>query len=97
MVMFCDDAAQGGLEIDQVKTLCPTVNPVMVVVGESEFVITPLPETRIHVPTPAVGVLAVIATLPVLTQTVLLPPALAMDGTALVVMVMLDVDEAHGA
>ena len=29
-------------------------------VGESEFVITPLPETKVHTPVPTVAVLAVI-------------------------------------
>ena len=54
------EAKQGALEIVQAKTLTPIANPVIEVVGESEFVITPVPETNDQVPTPTVAVLAVI-------------------------------------
>ena len=79
---------QGGLEIDQVKTLVPAVSPVIVEVGDNELVITPEPETFTHTPMPAVGVFAVIVTLPVVTQTVLLPPAFAIEGRALTTKVI---------
>lgn len=38
------------------NTLVPTPNPVIVVFGESEFVIVPLPEISVHAPVPTVGV-----------------------------------------
>ena len=63
-------AVHGELEIDQVNTVVPTVNPVNVDVGESEFVIVPGPDTFIHSPTPAVGVFPAKVVEPVLTQTV---------------------------
>lgn len=42
------------------KTFKPNPNPVIVVVGESEFVIVPLPETNVHTPVPDVAVLPLI-------------------------------------
>ncbi len=60
MVMLEVEAEHGGLLIDQVNTLVPTVSPVMVVTGEVGVVITPLPETFIHTPVPTPGAFAAI-------------------------------------
>jgi hypothetical protein len=63
-------ARQGEFEIDQVKTVVPTVNPVNVDDAESELVIVPGPEIFIQAPTPAVGVFPVNVVDPELTQIV---------------------------
>lgn len=56
--------------IDQVKTLVPTVSPVIVETEELGVVITPLPETFIHTPVPAPGEFPAIVAVPAVTQTV---------------------------
>lgn len=68
---------QVPLVIVHKKVLIPAVNPVIVVVGKSELVITPLPEIFVQVPIPPpVAVFAAITgTVP--THKVLLAPALA--------------------
>ena len=53
------EGAHCAFEIVHAKTFVPTAKPVMLVVGESEFVITPLPETKVQTPVPTVAVLAV--------------------------------------
>lgn len=59
------------------KTLTPAVNPVIVVAGLFEAVITPDPEIFVHVPSPPpVAVFAAMTGI-VPTQSVLLGPALA--------------------
>lgn len=83
--------------MDHVSTVVPTVSPVKVDVGESEFVMVPGPEIFTHAPTPAVGVLPASVVEPVLTQTVWSTPALAMEGTALPTTIMLSKVAAHGA
>ena len=35
--------------------MLPKPNPVTVVFGKREFVITPVPETKVHAPVPAAG------------------------------------------
>lgn len=42
------------------NTFVPSANPVIEVIGESEFVIVPEPEIKLHVPIPTVAALAVI-------------------------------------
>ena len=42
------------------KTLFPNPNPVIDVVGESELVIVPLPETKVQTPVPTTAVFAFI-------------------------------------
>ncbi len=42
------------------KTFVPVAKPVIEVVGESELVITPVPEINVQTPVPTVGVLAAI-------------------------------------
>ena len=51
---------QGLLEMVHAKTLFPKPNPVMVVLGISEFVMTPLPEINDHAPVPKVAIFAAI-------------------------------------
>ena len=43
---------QGAFEIVHAKTLFPIPKPVIAVMGESEFVIIPLPETKVQAPVP---------------------------------------------
>ena len=59
-MIFETELAQGAFEIVQAKTLFPKPNPVMDVVGESEFVIVPIPETNVHAPVPTIAALAAI-------------------------------------
>jgi len=40
------------------KIVVPTPRPVMLVVGDREFVMVPLPETIVHTPVPLVAVFA---------------------------------------
>jgi hypothetical protein len=47
-------------EIIHWKTFAPKPRPVTLVVGESELVIVPLPEIKIHAPVPVTGVFAAI-------------------------------------
>jgi hypothetical protein len=54
------EGAQGALEMVHAKTLVPDPKPVILVVGESEFVIVPLPETKVQAPVPVVAVFAAI-------------------------------------
>ena len=55
-----EEAKQGAFEMVHAKIFVPIANPVIEVVGESEFVITPLPETKVQTPIPTAAVLAVI-------------------------------------
>lgn len=55
IVTFETDEAQGELLIVHANTLFPKPSPVIVVVGKSEFVITPVPETNVHAPVPTAG------------------------------------------
>jgi len=70
MVMFEVEDVQGGLLIDQVRTVVPGVNPVTVEFGKREFVITPGPETFIQAPVPATAGLPANVTEPMLAQIV---------------------------
>ena len=54
------EAVQGKLEMVHAKIVVPTAKPVMLVVGDNEFVIDPLPETKVHAPEPTTGALAAI-------------------------------------
>lgn len=44
----------------QAKTFVPKPKPVIEVVGESELVMVPIPETNVHTPVPTLAVLAFI-------------------------------------
>ena len=81
MVMFEEDAKQGGLEIIQAKTLLPNPIPVIEVLCNKEFVITPLPEINDHVPVPFKGKFPEMFTVGFVIQTVWLEPAFATVGT----------------
>ena len=96
IVTLDTEAAHGELVIDQVKTLVPTVNPVMVVVGDKELVITPLPEIFTHVPTPIAAALAVMVALGLVIQIVWFAPALETVGNGFTVILTLETDEAQG-
>lgn len=50
----------GELLIVHAKTFTPDPKPVIDVVGESELVIVPLPETNVQTPVPTIAVLAFI-------------------------------------
>ena len=70
MVTFELEGEHGALEIVQAKTLVPKAKPVIEVVGESELVIVPLPETKVQTPVPTVAVLAVIKVFGLVIQSV---------------------------
>ena len=55
--------AHGAFAIVQAKIFVPNANPVIEVVGESEFVIVPPPEINVHSPEPAVALFAAITVL----------------------------------
>ncbi len=76
-----EEARQGALEIVQAKTFVPKPNPVMDVVGESELVIIPVPDTNVQTPVPTVAVLAVINVFGLLIHNVWFEPAFAIVGT----------------
>lgn len=63
-----EDDGQTPLEVVHSKTLVPVPNAVMPVVGESELVMLPAPESNVHVPLPAVVVFAAIVVVSVLAQ-----------------------------
>ncbi len=90
------DAAQGALEMVHAKTFVPKPNPVIEVVGESEFVITPVPDTKVHTPTPTDAVLAVIAVVGEEIQSVCVVPALETVGISSTIMAIVEVDAAQG-
>ena len=97
MVMLDTDEAQGGLLIDQVRTVKPGVNPVTVVFLRSGFVIVPDPETFTHIPVPLAGLfpLSVAVAVPVVAQSVWLGPAFETVGAGRVVMVMFEIEAAQ--
>jgi hypothetical protein len=55
IVTFELEDVHGAFAMVHAKTLFPKPKPVMVVFGNNEFVITPVPETRVHVPAPVEG------------------------------------------
>jgi hypothetical protein len=96
MVMSEVEDIQGELLIDQVRTVVPAVNPVMVLVAERELVIVPLPETFIHRPVPEVGMFPARVVDPVLTQIVWLGPAFEMEGSGIPVIVTFEAEAGQG-
>ena len=52
------DEGQGGFEMVHSKTFTPKPKPVILVVGESELVIVPLPEIKVQTPEPTVALFA---------------------------------------
>jgi hypothetical protein len=83
--------------IVQAKIFVPKPNPVIEVVGESELVITPVPETIVHTPVPEVATFPFIKAFGLLIQSVCVVPALAMVGPGFTNMVIVETDGAHGA
>ena len=79
-MIFETEFAQGAFEIVHAKTLFPNPNPVMDVVGESEFVIVPIPETKVQTPVPTVAVLAAIIAFGLLIHKTWFGPAVAIVG-----------------
>ena len=70
IVTFELEFKQGEFEIVQAKTFAPNPNPVIVVLGNNEFVIIPDPAISDHVPTPTVALLAAIIAFGLVIQTV---------------------------
>lgn len=70
MAIVAVEATQGGFEIIHEKIFVPTASPVMDVVGDSEFVIMPVPETNDHVPIPTVAEFAFMVVVGVVMQSV---------------------------
>ena len=68
--MFETEGAQGAFDIVQAKILFPKPKLVMLVFGNNEFVITPIPEINDQVPTPTPGKLATITVVGLEIQTV---------------------------
>ncbi len=54
------EARQGAFEMVHSKIFVPNPKPVIDVVGDNEFEMTPVPETNVQAPVPTVAVLAVI-------------------------------------
>ena len=68
------------MEIVQAKTLFPKPNPVIVVVGNNEFVITPVPDTNVQPPVPTAGKFPFMVVDGEEMQSVWLEPAFAILG-----------------
>ena len=60
MVTFATEGRHGALDMVQAKTLFPKPNPVTLVTGESELVMTPVPDTNVQAPVPTKGKFAFI-------------------------------------
>lgn len=80
IVMFDVEAGHEEKLTDHVSTVVPTVSPVIVEVGEREFVIVPGPETFIHLPVPTTGLFPASVAVPAETQMVWFGPARAVEG-----------------
>ena len=81
----------------QAKTLFPKPNPVMFVVGDKEFVITPVPETKVHTPVPTVGAFAFIVVVGDEIQSVCEVPALEAVGMSFTTIAIVDEEAEQGA
>lgn len=79
------------------NTLFPKPNPVILVVADKEFVITPVPETKVHAPVPIVGVLAFIVVVGDEMQSVCEEPAFEDVGVLFTTIDIVDEEAAHGA
>jgi hypothetical protein len=91
------DEAHGGLKIVHSKIFVPNAKPVIFVVGESEFVIVPLPEIKVQAPTPTVAALAAIVVVGEVIQSVCVGPAFDTEGISFTTITMVEEDAAHGA
>ena len=68
--MFETEDAQGAFEMVHAKTFVPIPNPEIGVVGDNEFEIIPVPETKVHAPVPTVGVFALMVAVGTLKHTI---------------------------
>jgi hypothetical protein len=96
MVIVEDEAKQGAFEIVHWKTFVPNAKPVIVVVGNNEFVITPVPETKVQAPTPTDGKLAFITVDGEEIQIVCDAPAFETVGTSLTIKATVEEDGEQG-
>ena len=70
IVILETEGAQGELVIVHANTFVPIVKPEIGEVGDNEFEIIPVPETKVHAPVPIVGAFAVIVAVGTLKQIV---------------------------
>lgn len=96
IVTFEVEGEQGEFEIVHAKTLVPNPSPVIEVVGESEFVITPVPETNVHAPVPTIAVLAFIVAVGEEMHKVWEVPANEVVGMSFTTIAIVDEEAAHG-
>jgi hypothetical protein len=90
------EAKHGGFEIVHAKTFVPNPKPVIVVFSIVGFVIIPLPETKVHIPVPTVGVFAAIVAELDEIQSVCVDPAFAVVGIAFTSTDIVEDDAAQG-
>ena len=95
MATSSDVAVQGALVIVQRNTFVPTANPVMPEFAALGEVIVAVPETNVHDPVPAVGVLP--ARVAVVAHTVWSILALAIVVLPFLVITISSEDATHGA
>ncbi len=70
IVMIPAEEGHEPLDIVQSKTLSPTFNEVIVVVGEFGLVINPLPKSKFQTPVPTIGVVPTTSAVVVVAQSV---------------------------
>jgi hypothetical protein len=80
MVTFELEGVQGAFDIVHSKILFPKPNPVIVVLGNKEFVIIPEPETKLHAPVPTAGKFPLSIVVGEEMQRVWLEPAFEIEG-----------------
>ena len=95
MVISSDVAVQGVLVMVQRNTFAPTANPVIPEFAALGEVIVAVPETNVHDPVPAVGVLP--ASVAAAAHTVWSAPALAIVVLPFLVITTSSEDATHGA
>lgn len=91
-VRFETEGIHGRPEIVHAKTFIPAPKPVIVVTGDKEFVMIPLPETKDHAPLPTVGVFAAVVILDEEGQTVWDGPAFDIVTSGFIVIVTFEED-----
>jgi len=96
MAIVAEEAVHGAFEIVHWKIFVPNPKPVTEVLGESELLITPVPEIRVHAPVPIIGALAAIIVLGEEIQSVCEVPALAVVGAGLIVIVTFELEGEQG-
>lgn len=78
------------------KTFAPNPKPIIDVVGESEFVIVPLPDTIVQAPTPTIALLAAIVVVLEEIQSVCVDPAFAKVGVSFTIIATVEDEDAQG-